>query len=124
MSSFKNELQKKIITPTKYMIDEGIKTDAIIKESFPQNNYCTIEFVNKDGKKETKYGVPVRRYAKGIIGWFPEIGDEVLIENIGGHYEVIAQSSRNFYSDNKSKRIITKDILSDIMGDGIGGNIF
>lgn len=124
MSDFKNILRQEIITPAKKMIDDGTKVEAVVISINYHSNICSVELTNRDGNKEVKKAVPVRRYTKGIIGWFPEVGDEVILEKLGNRFEIIAQSSRNFFKDNKSKTILTKDILSGLMDDGIGGSIF
>ena len=100
----------------------SITTLGIVTASDESNNTCSVQYVDKDGKKRNKEGVVVRLYGNGG-DWFPAINDTVVLENTNDTLVCIARHVGNYNMDVRSKMQLRQDIYSDSSGGAVGGQI-
>lgn len=123
MNAFKKKMQQNIVNPVGET-DRVYKTDGVIMSSSPELNTCTVEYTNNNGKKNTKRNVPVRIYAQGIVGWFPEPNDIVVLEGYEDNLEVISVSSTGYVGGVKSRLKLKSDVVTDSLIDTSNGFLF
>ena len=93
---------------------------AKVTKADEKNNTCSIQFVDKEGRKSNRDNVTVRLYGKGT-DWFPEVDDVVEIEQGRDTLVIIARHVDNYEADVRSKQEMVQDIYSDSMGCDPGG---
>lgn len=124
MSDFLRKINKNVLSNSRRDMYNGTKVMATVLESNQKDNTCEVEYIDLTGSKQSRKGVPVRRYSESNISWFPEKGDQVIMESMGKTFEIVSQSPLTYHTKGKPHAKYKMDILTDFYGDGIGGNIF
>ena len=123
--SIRDAIRNNIVSPS---VNGGESTSyslAKVTKADEGNNVCTIRYRDFKNRLRVKENVPVRSYAQGLIDWFPEDNDQVMIEIISG--EPIILGAPDIFAGIKSKESNTleSDIYSDNQsGETDGGYIY
>lgn len=96
---------------------------ATVLSGYEKSNTCDISFQDKNGHWAKQKNVPVKFDSVGIISWFPIAGDQVIVTQNNGYYEITGLNMKDLKSS-RVKNHTTEDILSNFYNYTIGGNIF
>lgn len=88
-----------------------------------KTNICTVSYTRQDGKKINKDNVPVMLSNKSIIDWFPEEGENVLLQEKNNVTYITGPSCSNYESIRNSISLVN-DVFSDSFVDVLGGFLF
>ena len=101
---------------TKYNNDQekigkvvGVNEDA---------NTCTVNVITRDGISEVVYNVRVILDHKGIIPWFPDVGEYVRITEQNRRFVITGKVDKT--SINEAKTTLYDDIFPDNTTGGCG----
>jgi hypothetical protein len=121
-----SEFRKKIHETTTPAVHNrrAFTTVARVTASDEINNLCSIEFVDKDGYKSNKNNIPVKVFAPGFIGWFPDVNEYVNIEETNGVFIITSKNEQGYGSAIRSKNKTKKDIYTTSFGGTMAGSIF
>lgn len=120
--SLKDILQDRIVNPVARSVST-ITTVGVVTDSDENNNTCSVQYVDKEGKKRNKNNVAVRLYGSGT-DWFPAVDDNVVIEDSDDACIIIARHVSNYNIDVRSRMALQNDVFSDGEGSWLGGQIF
>lgn len=97
--------------------------DATVLAINEKANTCDISYKDKNGYWSTEKNVAVKFEPNGVIGWFPNVGDSVIVSANNGYLEITGINTKDLKSA-RVKTNVTKDILSNFYDYVIGGHIF
>lgn len=86
-------------------------------------NVCNISYTRKDGKKINKNNVPLMISNKSFIDWFPEVDENVLLQEKNNVTYITGPSCANYDIIRKSVSLVN-DVFSDSFVDTLGGFLF
>lgn len=123
--NIKDSIRNNIVTPT---VDGGgtsFQEIALVLDVNTGNSTCKIRYRDKKGKVKTKANVPVQINSGGLIDWFPEKDDYVMINLMSGEPIITGEPRFASATNNQSNNTIESDIYSDNMsGETDGGYIY
>lgn len=123
MKNLRNKFRQELIAPTATSYGALESVGRVIKAN-ERGNVCTVEFMNKEGRKVKEYNVPVSIYNKNIIDWFPQENDNVIIVESSGDYSIKGPSMDKGYIDIRNSIKMEQDIYSETYSDFLGGYIY
>lgn len=120
-----NEIQGKIQKITAPLTErQGVTvSQGQILDSNEKTNSCKVKYTKKDGTQEIKYNVQLVLANNGVIDWFPEKGEMVLVQEKDGAIFVIGPAYDD-YSSVRESIMPKKDVLADTFGSFFGGQVF
>jgi hypothetical protein len=118
--SFKNAIKGNVIVPyNKYGTNqEKIAEVLAIDEA---KGRCDITYVNVDGIYTTTNNVPIKKNSKGVVTWFPEVGDKVEIQENGRRVIILGEYIKIDQEDDSNATYL--DEYSDAINGTSGGFI-
>lgn len=123
MSLFSEKLKSQIVEPAAKSRRTHYTT-ATVTMANEKLNICDITYVDKNGLDGNRNSVPVKIYNKGVIDWFPNVGDEVIIEDSDISITIIGPAIENYDKDVRVKNTLTQDILHNSFIDTMAGVLF
>lgn len=122
-NNIKRKLQENIVAPTADSRSSVTLTGVVTKVNEKYNN-CSVKFNNVYGTEETKHSIPVYLYNKSIIDWFPEIGDNVLLQYRNGVLYITGPAYNSSYDDFRQEIALSQDVYAESFINGMGGYVF
>lgn len=121
MGVLSDKLKYGVVGEVSRAANEHQRTVAVVTKADEPNNVCSIQFLDRDGKKRDIRSAQVALSNKD---WFPNEGDTVLIDVDGSRNALILQQyTEDYNKDVRNKRAIRSDVMPS--GDGTcGGTIF
>jgi hypothetical protein len=123
MSVFKGKLKKDIVAPAEH-IRRSYNMIATVTSIDEKNNFCSIQFIDKDGYRSNKNNVPVALYNASIIDWFPQVGELVNVEQIGELTRVVSKYEGAYGANTRANIELKKDINASTFTNTMAGSIF
>lgn len=121
----KDSIRNNIVFPTVERGETSFQEIALVLSVNEVNSTCKIRYKDKKGKIKTKRNVPVQINSGGLVDWFPEKDDLVIINIAAGDPVIIGEPRFASATNNTSKNTIESDIYSDNMsGETDGGYIY
>ena len=120
MSEIRNLIADKIVNPASRN-GQPSTLIARVLEADETNNWCSLEYVDKDGFSRNRDNVLVMQY--GASRWFPKVKDLVIIEDRGESVIIVSKSFTSYSVEIKEKETLRKDVYPDQFGASVGGVI-
>lgn len=120
--AIRDKIQKNIVNPTTDSRGIANLTGTIQKVN-EASNTCQVAYIRFDGKKQIKNNVPVVLTNKGMIDWFPKVGEEVLVQERNERVSIIGPAYSNYRSVRNGNKL-KQDVLTSSYVDSMGGFIF
>lgn len=122
MSTEINSKIQKITTPLSTR-QGTVVTQGEALNANERSNSCDVRYIKKDGTHETKHNVQLALANNGVIDWFPEDGEKVLVQDKDGTIFIMGPAYSDYSSIRKSI-MPKKDFLADTFGSFFGGQVF
>ena len=123
MSEIRQRILDQVVNPLSRQNQTAV-VQAKILEADETNNWCSIEYVDKDGYSRNRDNVWVKQYGDGRMPWFPKVGELVLVEDYGDSAVITEKFWQNYALEIDARRQLKKDIYPDNFGSSMGGYIF
>lgn len=123
--NIKDSIRNNVVFPTVESGEMAFQEIALVLGINESNSTCKIRYRDKKGRMTTKRNVPVQINSGGLIDWFPEKDDYVIINITAGEPVIIGEPKFSSSTSNTSKNTIESDVYSDNMsGETSGGYIY
>lgn len=121
---FKSKMMNDYLLPALNGGESSLRSLGIVVKVDEKSNTCGIQYRDKKNRRITKYGVHIRTDSS-VVGWFPDINDQVIVEINNGVPTVIGEYEKQSAITNKSRTTLDNDIYSDNLScETAGGYIF
>ena len=121
----KQFFKDQVISPRISEREKMYRRVAVVTKIDEISNLCSIQYIDKEDNLSNKDNVPVRIYDPGIQSWFPEVGEEVVVEDYLGALSITGILPINYADNARSELSMDNDILSDNIGaDSCGGYVY
>lgn len=111
--NLKSYFRDQVVNPVFESRGEYSRKKGIVRKVDEKNNLCSVRFIDKGGITSNKDNVSVRITDPEIVGWFPEKGEEVLLECFRESVTIIGVWNNEYSNTAKNKLDMENDILSD-----------
>lgn len=120
-----NEISKRIQNITEPLAErQGVTvTQGEVISANEKANMCDIKYTKRDGSLTTRRNVQIAITNNGVIDWFPEVGDAVLVQDRNGTV-FITGPAYSEYDSVRKKTQPKKDFVADTFGSFFGGLVF
>ena len=111
--NLKSYFRDQVVNPVFESRGEYSKKVGIVRKVDEKNNVCSVRFIDKGGITSNKDNVSVKISEPGFIGWFPEKGEEVVLECFRDSVTIVGIWNQDYTDKVRSKTDMENDILSD-----------
>lgn len=121
-----SEIRKRIqqVTTPAIQNRRSFTTTGTITKVSEKTNTCTVRYIDKEGYSSNKDNVQVQINSPGIFGWFPKIGEQVIIELYDKKMIITGPLQKEYSSAFRSQYALEKEILHTNVGGTVSGMIF
>lgn len=122
MNEVRDKLLKNVVEPAADGRSSSMLTGTVTQVN-EKANTCSVSYTKQDGKNVNKQNVPILLSNKGMIDWFPEEKEEVLLQEKNNRLYIMGPSYTSYNSIRDSIKL-KNDVFSNSFMDVLGGFLF